>query len=159
MPLNSSPENSVQHEIMLWGIRTAQLSSAIVGKLNKFDHIRPPVEDITNTMAELESSLRTLRSSFPSYVCPEHSSPCTAAPTGVHVNGILFLVFSYHVSVIQVHSILVYPWNIAKLGLSTAQQAQLHSNMAESSRKCVESARVILHQLSGVIITPSTPKW
>ncbi|RTE70341.1 hypothetical protein BHE90_015271 [Fusarium euwallaceae] len=159
LPRNLSPENSAQHETMLWGIRTAQLSSAIMRRLNKFDHRKPSIEEIASTMSELEQSLADLRASFPSYVSPGDSSPYTNVPAGINISGILFLVFSYHISVIQVHSILVYPWNIAKLGLNAAEQTQLQTHIAESSQKCVESARLILQQLGGVTITPSTPKW
>ncbi|KAH8650766.1 fungal-specific transcription factor domain-containing protein [Ilyonectria robusta] len=159
LPRNLSPENPAQYEAMLCGIRTAQLSSAILRRLNKFDHRKPSVEEIANTMGELKQLLADLRASFPSYVSPGDSSPCTNIPAGITINDVLFLVFSYHISVIQVHSILVYPWNIAKLGLNAAEQTQLQTNIAESSRKCVESARQILQQLGGITIMPSTPKW
>ncbi|KAJ3545769.1 hypothetical protein NM208_g2356 [Fusarium decemcellulare] len=159
LPHNLSPENPAQHEAMLCGIRTAQLSSAIVRRLNKFDHRKPAVEEIANTMGELKRLLADLRATFPSYVSPGDSSPCTDIPAGININDVLFLVFSYHISVIQVHSILVYPWNIAKLGLNAAEQTQLQTNITESSRKCVESARKILQQLGSITIMPSTPKW
>ena len=143
---------------MLCGIRAAQLSSAIVKRLNKFELRRPSIHDILDTMAELEDMLQKLRASFPAFLSTGLCSPQVALPASVHADGFLFLLFTYHASVILVHSILVYPWNTARLRVTAAERSSLESQIAQSSEKCVGAARIMLQQLSGVNITPSTPK-
>jgi hypothetical protein len=76
----------------------------------------------------------------------------------IHPQHVVYLHFAYYGSLIAIHSVFTYPWNLASFGsewtLKVARQVNLSSNIvAEASRNIALITRDVKD------INPASPGW
>lgn len=113
-------------------------------------------QDVVRAISELHSTLdQWYLSLVPSIKMDPNSS---TLPPDVHPSKVLCLLYSYHGSLIAIHSVLVHPWNAVPLQFGTHEKEEVRKHILNSTEVVVEAARNMVRNLRHLSITPSSPK-
>jgi hypothetical protein len=144
---------------MLPIIKQAQIWCQINKRYASLKMSDASLEEIVASISDLENSLKESRQQIPLRLrVPEDDAP-PSIPPGVDPELYLGMIYSYLGSLIQIHSILVYPWNRAPLKVDHNRIDELRKHGSRSTEIVINSSRRIIQYLQFVNINAATPKW
>jgi hypothetical protein len=146
-------------ELFISMITHAQVSSQIATAITRMRSSNPNLDELINTVANLDQRLRSWRAQLPIYIDFEKPFDADRLPRSVYSHHFFYLLFSYYGALTAIHSIIVQPWNAIAIQVYCNQRDQLSQQVQKSSDILIEASRKIIEQLPHVKIEPSTHKW
>ncbi|KAJ9616191.1 hypothetical protein H2204_013986 [Knufia peltigerae] len=136
--------------------RKAQLFSLIYKRIRRLKNSTQSLQEVAATISELHNKVEGWYSSLP--VSLKLDAATGSFPSGTHPVHGLFLHFSYHASLMAIHSVLVHPWNAVPLDHSQNSKEDLQNQVLSSTRIVAEASRNIIRNLKHVRVGPAAPK-
>jgi hypothetical protein len=156
LPADLTGGNSTGVECFVAVASHAQISGKITMQLRRFKRTNSAFEQIMTDISKLQSALELWYSTLPP--CLRMKPNEDIPPQNVHPDKILYIHLAYNASLIELHSILVHPWNSHSLQFDTQEQQAVSKQVLESADIVAEASRNIVHYLKFIRISPSSPK-
>ncbi|KAH7137415.1 fungal-specific transcription factor domain-containing protein [Dactylonectria estremocensis] len=154
----STPQDgrSEDLEFITKAAQHAQISSDITKQLNSAKAMRETPRETMRYMQNLDARLIEWQQSLdPLYraKAPFMNVP----PQGKQLFRLLFLHFSYHVSVIAIHGAFCYPWD--RRDFQSAKSPEIRAQIRSSTESVAQASRQIILGLQRLETMSTLPLW
>jgi hypothetical protein len=157
-PIPSIPKdgNSEKFDFIIKMAQHGQISSDIAKLLSSAKARRDSPRTTMRHMQDLEARLVSWRESLnPMY---RARAPFNVAlPQGKQLFRMLFLHFSYHISIIAIHGVFCYPWD--RPDFQGDKSPEIRSQIQMSTEAVGESSRQMIMGLQRLETTVTLPLW
>ncbi|EXJ75077.1 uncharacterized protein A1O5_01773 [Cladophialophora psammophila CBS 110553] len=158
LPTQHPGDSWSQHATIIAMAKHARILASVIKTLNVIRASRSMSATTFTMIQELDDRLREWRSGFPSFVQMDPLPAGVALPKGVHQEHCLYLVYSYYATLIQIHSIVMSPWNAVYQDSATLDPS-LRPQIFRSASIVAEASRKIIAQLRHMTVGLGTLKW
>lgn len=138
-------------------IQHAQISSDITRQLTSPKAMRDSPEEMLRKVRNIERRLVTWHQSLDAIYQARTSQKNVNLPRGTQVFHVLFMKFSYSVSMIAIHGMFCYPWD--RPDIQNSRKAEILAQIEESTEIVAEAARQIILGVQKLEVTSALPVW
>jgi hypothetical protein len=147
----------INFDFFIQTIKHAQITSAIARGLSSVKASKQPPEVIIGKAHELDQRLRDWKDSIPPHLRPELPFTFAYLPPGTHLYHIIYLHFAYYGSLIAIHSVFTYPWNIS--AFTQNPTPAIRDQISASTQIVVDASRKIILATKYIDVNGSWPTW
>ncbi|KAF2811865.1 uncharacterized protein BDZ99DRAFT_560399 [Mytilinidion resinicola] len=149
--------SAINFDFFICVIKHAQIGSSIARELCSVKASKQTPDVIIQKAHEVERRLREWKDSIPPHLRPDLPFNQAYLPPGTHLYHIIYLHFAFYGSLIAIHSVFTYPWNVN--GFTRNPTPAVREQINTSTQTVVDASRKIILATKYIDANGSWPTW